>query len=227
MPTVPILIAQHDQLQMLELTHAMGRAGYAPDCASDGPTVLRKAKAADFRLLLLDMDLEEQDGPAVCARLREEGKQTPVIFVSSVAETQQKVRAFKSGADDYVTRPYEPQELILRIEAVLRRARPERNASAVECIVGPSTVDLNTGRGTRDGKPVALTGKELELLHYLHDRPNQIIPRDELLREVWRYASTDTRTLDMHMSTLRQKLEMNSHNPQHLITIRRRGYMFK
>lgn len=225
MQNTPILIAQRTIAQTLELSYTFINAGFTTETAIDGPSAARKALTMDLGLIVLDTSLDGQDGPALCAGLRSEGIETPVVFVSSSSAISDRIQAFRSGADDFITRPFDQEELILRSHALLRRfGRTE--ITGQRCRVGPSVVNLNNGRASRDSRPVFLTAKELQLLRYLYERKDQIVPRVELLREVWHYSSVSTRTIDVHLSTLRQKLESDSQNPEFLKTIRGRGYMY-
>jgi two-component system, OmpR family, alkaline phosphatase synthesis response regulator PhoP len=176
-------------------------------------------------LVLLDTVLPNSSGIDACSRLRRRGSHVPVIFVSLPAGSDIKHTAFEAGADDFIVRPLDSQELMDRVRAVLRRTIAR--ADYLSCTIGPSVVNLATGHALRLNTPVSLTDRELELLRYLYQRRERVVPRTELLREVWRYNSTDTRTVEMHMAALRRKLEADPRLPRHLLTVRRRGYVFR
>jgi DNA-binding response OmpR family regulator len=217
-----ILIAQSHRALSVELSRVLGCAGFSCDILKDGQNEVELAGC--YSLVLLDMVRGRADGPSVCAAVRARGVETPVVFVSSSAATEDRIRAFRAGADDFIARPYDAEELVLRLQAVIRRTEATKKP-VMQCRIGGSVVDLSSGWAVRQNSAIALTRRELELLRFLNERRAQLVSREELLREVWRYASHDTRTVDVHLATLRRKLEHDPRNPEHLITVRRRGYM--
>ena len=170
-------------------------------------------------LVLLDIGLPEINGFELCQRWRARG--TPIIMVTAKGRKEDKLQAFSLGADDYITKPFELQELLARIRAVLRRSRP----STERIVLGTITIDF-LKREARDGnRLIELTNREFNVLHYLAERPTSIVRRDELLREVWGYdAAVSTRAVDHAMVRLRRKIEPDPHHPKFVHTLYGDGY---
>ena len=201
--------------------------GYAVEAVRDAKVGLDRALDEAFGLILLDISSPSGSSVDVCRDLRQQGLFTPVLIVSTRKETVDKVLALKVGADDYVTRPFETLELLARVEALLRRA--PRSAAALGTIhhFGAIRVDLRRAEVWRDGRPVGLSAREFQLLRYFIEHRGDVLSRQELLREVWRYGSTtSTRTVDVHVAGLRQKLESNTKRPQLILTRLGLGYKF-
>jgi DNA-binding response OmpR family regulator len=217
-----ILIALRDPNPF---TTALEEAGYACEPFTTVHAVFERAVSKGAGLLILDSDLPDGSGIELCRHLRRIRPGLRVLFAVPESSAAVKLDAFEAGADDVVILPLDERELTLRVAAILRRGAGD--AETFTCTIGPSVVNLGTGQGVRLNVPVALTGRELDLLRYLHRYRDRLVPRDELLREVWRYNTTGTRTVDVHMATLRKKLEANPRAPRHLMTVRRRGYVLK
>ncbi|HEX3276003.1 MAG TPA: response regulator transcription factor [Gemmatimonadales bacterium] len=195
--------------------------GHEAEVAEDGGTGLSRALARAHQLILLDLMLPEADGFHVLERLRADGVDTPVLVLTARGDEVDKVRGLRSGADDYVTKPFGLRELLARIEALLRRGRPVATALAF----GAVKVDPATHEVTRAGRPVSLRPKEYELLRALLRRQGRVATRGELLREVWGYRDcVVSRTLDTHVGELRRKLEPDPARPRHILTVRKAGY---
>jgi two-component system, OmpR family, alkaline phosphatase synthesis response regulator PhoP len=218
-----ILIVEDEAGLRLTLADRLHAEGYDVETACDGETGHQRATEAEFDLLLLDVMLPRMSGFEVCRRLRQKGSITPVLMLSA------------RGADDYVTKPFEFAELLARIEALMRRsamqaaAAASSSASSVAQVFRFGTVEVHFERTEvlRDGQPVALSAREFHLLRYLIEHRGRTIPRDQLLTEVWGYvAGIPTRTLDVHLVWLRQKLEANPKAPRHFVTVRGLGYKF-
>jgi DNA-binding response OmpR family regulator len=175
----------------------------------------------DYGAVILNMAMEDEC--EVCAAIRRKQAGTAVIFVSEESAPAVRVRAFEAGADDYIVYPFDGQELVLRLHAVLRRIHANSRA---QCRIGTSLLDLTSGTHAAGGAPLGLTPKALDLLRYLYHHRGLIVSQAAILRDVWRYASTNTRTIDVHMAMLRRKLEADPGNPKHLITVRGRGYKY-
>lgn len=202
--------------------------GFEVDSAADGVTGLEKATRGKFDLVLLDVMLPGKDGFTVCNELRKLSREQPIILLTAKTSDEDIITGLTLGADDYVAKPFSVRELILRAEAVLRRARRLPEAMP-ELVVGPLTVDpLNlVGRLSGGGETIAFTRREVEILQYLRDHPGRPVSREELLAEVWGYSKTgniETRTVDIHIAKLRRKIEPNPKKPELLLTIRGEGY---
>ncbi len=198
--------------------------GYVVEYASNGEEASEKAARLPFDLIILDIMLPRKDGFTVCRDIRESGLITPILMLTARGQTADKVKGLKIGADDYVTKPFDMQELMARVEALLRRApnRPAAQAGAYQ--FGSVRIDL---RGT-DGKPVNLSAREFQLLRYFIEHAGTTLSRDDLLKEVWGYsADTFTRTVDVHVASLRQKLENDPKQPRLILTVQGLGYKFK
>lgn len=195
--------------------------GHTADVAEDGATGLALARNGVHDLVLLDLMLPALDGFRLLETLRREGIDTPVLVLTARGDEADKVRGLRNGADDYVTKPFALRELLARVGALLRRARPAPAALGFGAVV----VDPATHGVTRAGRPVSLRPKEYELLRALLRRAGQVATRSELLREVWGYQDcVISRTLDTHVGELRRKLEDDPGRPRHIITIRKIGY---
>ena len=178
-------------------------------------------------LIILDIMLPRLSGFEVCRRLRQAGIQTPILMLTARSQVVDKVVGLKTGADDYVTKPFDMMELLARIEALLRRA-PARMARPAESYrFGSVHVDFRRAEVLRDGHPVNLSAREFALLRYLIEHRGTALSREELLEKVWGYEpGTTTRTVDVHIAWLRQKLEDNPRHPQFILTVRGLGYKF-
>jgi DNA-binding response OmpR family regulator len=182
------------------------RDGYAVETCGDGTAALDVIARRRPAAVILDVGLPGLDGTQVCRRLREAGDWTPVLFVTARDDEVDRVLGLELGADDYVTKPFSPREVVARLRAVLRRQAPgARAAAALEA--GGVRLDPEARRVTASGAPVELTTTEFDLLAYLMARPGRVCPREELLAEVWGYPpGTATRTVDVHVAQLRGKL---------------------
>ncbi|MGB9604935.1 MAG: response regulator transcription factor, partial [Bryobacteraceae bacterium] len=195
--------------------------------AGDGEQGLAKASAGGFDLIILDVMLPRLSGFEVCRRLRQAGVETPILMLTARSQVVDKVVGLKTGADDYVTKPFDMMELLARIEALLRRA-PARTAKPADSYrFGAVQVDFRRAEVSRDGRPVNLSAREFALLRYLIEHRGAVLSREELLEKVWGYEpGTTTRTVDVHIAWLRQKLEENPKYPQFILTVRGLGYKF-
>jgi two-component system, OmpR family, alkaline phosphatase synthesis response regulator PhoP len=223
-----ILIVEDDPNTALVLEDALSAEGYATEHSSSGHHAVQTALAGSFDLALLDVGLPGKDGFAVCDELRRNGSHMPILLLTARTAPEDKVHGLRTGADDYVTKPFHVPELLARIQALLRR-RTQSNCPAilVEYRFGDVFVDFYRGRMMKGGRRVELTMKELVLLRYLIARRGSVVSREELLSEVWGYHSTNTRTVDVHVATLRQKVETHPHEPKHIMTVRGEGYQFQ
>ena len=205
---VSVLIVEDDPNIRELLQLYLEKDGYAVTLASDGGQGLEKFRAIKPNLVLLDVMMPVMDGWAVCKAIRAEGD-TPVIMLTAKGETDDKVTGLKAGADDYVTKPFEMKELLARIEAVLRRT--ERNcddSKARRLVFDKLSIDIDAFELTVDGRKIDTPPKEMELLFYLASSPNRVYTLNQLLDEVWGFDYFgDSRTVDVHVKRLREKLE--------------------
>jgi two-component system alkaline phosphatase synthesis response regulator PhoP len=227
-----ILIVEDEAELCMTLGDRLRSEGYDVDFASDGLSGLEKATQSPFDLVILDIMLPFRSGLDVCTEMRRAGVQTPIVLLTARSQTIEKVVGLKLGADDYVTKPFDTFELMARIEALLRR-NPNKTTTPSAVIpdsyrFGPIHLNVRRTEVTLDGKPVNLTAMEFRLLHYFAEHQGMTISREELLREVWGHsAGTYTRTVDMHVASLRQKLEPQPQKPGMIITIPGFGYRFQ
>jgi DNA-binding response OmpR family regulator len=205
--TAPLVLVVEDEPPIADLVRGyLEREGLRVRVEVDGNGALEAVAAQRPAVVLLDVGLPGLDGTQVCRRMREAGDWTPVLFVTARDDEVDRVLGLELGADDYVTKPFSPRELVARVRAVLRRSSASSGPSD-RLAVGPLTADLRTRRVTVDGTPVDLTTTEFDLLTYLMRRPDRVCSREELLAEVWGYpAGTPTRTVDVHVAQLRAKL---------------------
>ena len=220
-----ILLIEDEPALRSTLSVRLRGEGYVVDTASDGVEGFEKATNLPFDLIILDIMLPYRSGLDLCRDIRQAGLATPILFLTARHQTTDKVIGLKLGGDDYVTKPFKAAELIARIEVLLRRV-PVRSGQGVHQF-GPICIDLRRAQVTRDDKPVYLSAREFQLLRYFMERAGTTIPRTELLRSVWGYETgTLTRTVDMHVASLREKLEANPKHPELIITIAGVGYKF-
>ncbi len=222
-----LLIVEDEPGLVLTLSDRLGGEGHQVETASDGRRGLERALQEPFDLILLDVMLPGQNGFDVLRDLRQHGIETPVIMLTARGQVVDKVVGLKLGADDYLTKPFEMMELIARVEARLRRAAPKDTVDAEAYRFGAIQVDFRKAEVTRDGVPLDLSAREYQLLRYFIEHRGATISRDELLNHVWGYnAMPNTRTVDVHVAWLRQKIEPNPKHPQYIITAHGLGYKF-
>jgi DNA-binding response OmpR family regulator len=221
-----ILIVEDNPDLAFGLRNNLEIEGYDIAVAEDGLAGLREARATHPDLIILDLMMPGLDGYRVLRTLRDEGDLTPVLILSAKSEEADKVRGFRMGADDFVTKPFSLLELLARVEALLRRATAdERTPQAPLFRFGDISIDPAARRVSKSGEPVDLTDKELSLLLALARRQGAVATRQELLSEVWGHRSAVmSRTVDTHVAELRRKLEADPAAPRHIVTIRKRGY---
>jgi DNA-binding response OmpR family regulator len=202
--------------------------GYEVTVAADGPAGLAAARTVMPDLIILDLMIPGMDGYRVLKTLRDEGRDIPVLILTARGEEADKVRGFRLGADDYVTKPFGVLELLARVEAVLRRSTVRDAAHPPPERFGDVEVNPATHGVTRAGEQVPLAPKEFELLIALLRRDGAVVSRHELMKEVWGYAdSVVSRTVDTHIAELRRKLEADPADPRHILTVRKAGYRLK
>jgi DNA-binding response OmpR family regulator len=220
-----LLMIEDEPGLRLTLTDRLTAEGFTVESRADGLNGLAAARQAGYDLILLDVMLPGMDGFTICRTLREEGVDTPVLMLTARGQGDDRVAGLKIGADDYLPKPFHTPELLARIEALLRRAKKEPLAENLR--IGDIEIDAKAAVVRRDGQEVALSAKEYQLLRFLAQRRGEVVSRDMLLKEVWGYNATpNTRTVDVHMTWLRQKMEKDPSAPVHLVTVRGMGYRF-
>lgn len=222
-----LLLVEDEPGLQLAVSDRLAAEGYAVETAGDGPTAIVRGAGEPFDLIILDVMLPGRDGFDVARTLRQQGVQTPILMLTARSEVVDRVVGLKLGADDYLTKPFEMIELLARVEALLRRAPVSSGVSLERYRFGDIVVDARRAEVTRNGQPLELSAKEFQLLRYLIEHRGATISREELLQEVWGYnAMPSTRTIDVHIAWLRQKLEANARVPQFILTIHGLGYKF-
>jgi DNA-binding response OmpR family regulator len=222
-----VLVVEDDEAMAVALRDGFVYEGYDVTVARDGEAGLRMARESSLDLMILDVMLPKMTGLEICKLLRGEGSDLPIIMLTARGQEIDKVLGLKLGADDYVTKPFSFMELMARVEAVLRRARPAGGQQRPVYRFGDVTVDFDRHEATRGGEPLELTPREFRLLGYLLEHRGEVVSREELLDAVWGYDTIPfTRTVDTHIAKLRKKIEADPSDPHHIITVHRLGYKF-
>ncbi len=205
---ISVLVVEDDKNIQSLLQMYLEKEGYAVTVADDGGQGLAKFRSIKPDLVLLDVMMPVMDGWTVCKMIRAES-QSPIIMLTAKSETDDKVTGLRCGADDYITKPFEMKEVLARIEAVLRRSdRSAAEPKARKLVFDKLTIDMDAFELTVDGKKIDTPPKEMELLFYLASSPNRVYTRNQLLDEVWGFDYFgDSRTVDVHVKRLREKLE--------------------
>ena len=201
--------------------------GYEVESAADGRKGLVKALTGKFDLIILDVMLPSMNGFDICNEIRQVDREQLIIMLTAKVSDEDIVNGLKLGADDYIGKPFGVQELVLRVEAVLRRAKGSANADAVIRFDSGLEIDTRNLNGRCGTKDIAFTRREIEILQYLAAHSDRPVSRSELLSEVWGYARNldiETRTVDIHIAKLRRKIETDAKAPRRLITVRGAGY---
>jgi two-component system alkaline phosphatase synthesis response regulator PhoP len=228
-----ILLVEDEEALRMTLGDRLRKEGYAVNCAADGSEGFEKATRLAFDLILLDVMLPGKTGFSVCEDIRKAGLITPILMLTALGQTADKVKGLRIGADDYLTKPFHMQELMARVEALLRRAPNGAARGSVqirpECYAfGDVEVDVRGTETRRAGTRVNLSAREFSLLHYFVEHPGATLSREELLTQVWGYSGKMfTRTVDVHVASLRQKLEPEPKVPRFFVTVQGLGYKFK
>lgn len=220
-----ILVVEDEKDMLMALADRLKSESYVVECCKDGKEGLDRATCDPFDLILLDVMLPSMSGFDVCRRIRQEGLVMPVLMLTARGQTIDKVVGLRIGADDYVTKPFEMAELMARVEALLRRAPSRPPGSGGPYQIGSLRVDLRRVEVLRDNKPLSLSCREFQLLSYFVAHPGAGLSRSELLKEVWGFAANvSTRTVDVHVAALRQKLENDPKKPELILTVPGLGY---
>ena len=223
-----VLVVEDDAAIRQGIVDTLGFSGYEALSADNGDDGMRKAVRGGYDLLLLDLVLPGHSGLEILAEVRTSRPTTPVIIMSALGDEADRIKGLTLGADDYVVKPFSVKELMARVVAVLRRS-PERPSDVARIPIPGGAVDLKRGEVSFDGgDPCELSERELELLRYLAGNRGRAVSRDEILRRVWRLDPNkiETRTIDMHVARLREKLGDDPADPHIIMTVRGKGYKF-
>src|SRR5499426_714780 len=224
-----ILLIEDENSLLVSLTDLLTDEGYQMETAQDGETGYQRAVNEPFDLIILDIKLPRKNGFDVCRDLRKNGIDAPIIMLTARGQVVDRVLGLKLGADDYLVKPFEQIELIARMEALLRRVASGASvaSSPNRYRFGPVLINFRSGEIERNGSQIVLTALEFKLLRYFIEHRAVIVSRNQLLDEVWGYnAMISTRTVDMSISGLRQKIETTPKRPEYLLTIHGFGYKF-
>ena len=223
---VRVLVVEDDVEAAAYIVKGLRESGHVVDHAADGDDGLNLAMSGQFDVLVIDRMLPKQDGLSVVSSLREEGRTTPVLFLSALGEVEDRVSGLRAGGDDYLTKPFAFAELLARIEVLVRRASPGE-AQQTRMQVGGLEMDLLSRKVTRDGQDIDLQPREFRLLEYLMKHAGQVVTRTMLLENVWEYHfDPQTNVIDVHVSRLRAKIDKNFETPL-LHTVRGAGYTLR
>jgi two-component system, OmpR family, alkaline phosphatase synthesis response regulator PhoP len=221
-----ILIVEDEEGLRMTLSDRLRSEAYIVDLASDGQEGLKKATSLTFDLIILDIMLPRRSGLDVCREIRAAGFATPILLLTARDQIVDKVVGLKFGADDYVTKPFDTLELMARVDALLRRSQPYPPHRVLQ--FATLRMDVTATEVTLDGKEVELSAREYQLLKYFMEHPGETLSRKELLEEVWGYEDgVISRTVDVYIASLRQKLETDAKHPELILTVQRTGYKFK
>jgi two-component system alkaline phosphatase synthesis response regulator PhoP len=219
-----ILVVEDEPAMVRLLRDNLVYEGYEVLVAGDGETAVTMAFEKNPDLILLDIMLPKLDGLSVCRRLRERNLEAPIIMLTARNLERDKVTGLKIGADDYLTKPFSVAELLARTEAILRRAGQKRFETYS---FGDIDINFSSFEAKKRGKPIELSPREFEILHYMVEHRGQVISRTEMLDRIWGYGGQAlTRTVDSHIANLRQKIEDVPSNPVYIQTVHRIGYKF-
>ena len=223
-----ILLVEDEPGLSLTVSDLLAAEGYAVQTAMDGPSGLSKGLNGAFDVIVLDVMLPGKNGFEVCKELRQNGCDSAILMLTAKTQVVDRVVGLRLGADDYLAKPFDPAELLARLEALLRRITKTRRVQVLRFQFGDVQADFESGQVRKGGTLLSLAAKELQLLRYLIDRRGAVVPREELLQNIWEYQSyVSSRTIDVHIAWLRQKLEDSPQNPKHIHTVRGVGYRFE
>jgi DNA-binding response OmpR family regulator len=220
-----ILVVDDDRATRKVLQQLFETEGFAVVTATNGTEGLAAFRTNRPSFVILDLKMPQLGGHDVCRQIRRDSEEVPIIILTGSPDEISRVVLLELGADDYVTKPFSPKELLARVRAVLRRTR--RSAPVEQLYFDDVSIDFQKMEAVRGDQTVALTPQEFKLLKYLAQYPERVISREQLLNDVWGYTSyPSTRTVDSHILTLRQKLEKEPRNPVHFVTVHNAGYKF-
>ncbi len=220
-----ILIVEDDRNIALGIEDNLKMEGFIPVLAYDGQEALEKVKTEKPDLIILDVMLPKLRGLDVCRKLKKDGSKTPIIILSALGEEADKVAGLELGADDYVTKPFSPKELVTRVKTILRRAQTSQEAAPETYDFGSIKADFKKFQVSKDGQEIKFTAAEYKILKLLFANAGDPVSRHTILGDIWSDDVT-TRTVDTHIWNIREKLEDDPKNPKHIITVHRIGYKF-
>jgi DNA-binding response OmpR family regulator len=222
-----ILIIEDEERILMGLEDNLRIEGYQVSSATDGQKGFSMAKDQSFDLIILDIMLPKMNGFEVCKQLRQTGITTPILILTAKSQEVDKVLGLEIGADDYVTKPFSPRELIARVNAIIRRMKQNQQTTELYNF-GDVDIDFKNYEAKKNGQPINLTALEFTLLHFLITHANQVITRDSILDNVWgNSVYVYPRTIDTHIANLRKKIEDDPENPKFIIGVRSIGYKFR
>ena len=228
-PKKRVLLVEDERGLLISLSDRLLSEGYFVQGASDGRTGYETGLRERFDLILLDLMLPDMDGLEVCRNLRRKGIRVPILMLTARGQVADRVRGLKLGADDYLVKPFEPAELLARMEALLRRSCAGRDAEPQpdSYCFGPIRVDFAREEVLRERIPVVLLPRQYQLLCYFIRHRDTVLTRGRLLDDVWGYDTVpESRTVDVHVAGLRRKIEPDPRSPRYLLTVHHRGYKF-
>ena len=222
-----ILLIEDEKGLVRTLSDLLRAQAYEVESAADGNEGALKAMTGEFDLIILDIMLPGMSGWEVCRTIRREGGDVLILMLTARAHVTDRVSGLRLGADDYLTKPFDPSELLARVESLLRRTHREKLPPVARFRFSDVQVDFEKAQVLKSDVPVTIAVKELQLLRYLIDNRGKAISREQILKDVWAYQpDVSTRTIDVHIRWLRQKLEDNPQFPKHIVTVRGTGYRF-
>ncbi len=222
-----ILVVEDEGSLAAFMSDVLESEGHSVEVVTDGPTGLQAAMKGPFDLLILDVMLPGLTGHKICKSVRERGFEGGILMLSAKDEVRDRIEGFRTGADDYLVKPFALAELAARVEALLRRTHNDGQQPVEACVFGNVVVDFTRLRLMKGGSRIRLTAKEWALLRLFVRHRGEVLSRETILRRIWvERDDVAARTVDVHIVWLRQKLEDNPHSPTHILTIRGRGYRF-
>jgi two-component system alkaline phosphatase synthesis response regulator PhoP len=222
-----ILLVEDEPGVVRVVSDLLRAEGHAVETAKDGATGLRRATEESFDLLILDVMLPGPDGFDICHAARQRGFDGAILMLTAKGQVRDRVEGLRTGADDYLVKPFDPEELVARVAALLRRVHKEQLTPVMRIEFGGNTADFARMEFTRHGRRLDLAAKEAELLRFLINHRGQVLTRERILNQVWKEQPHITaRTVDVHIAWLRQKLEDDPQTPKHILTLRGEGYRF-
>jgi two-component system alkaline phosphatase synthesis response regulator PhoP len=222
-----ILMVEDEPGVALVVADLLRAEGHEVETVADGNAGLQRALARKFDLLILDVMLPGLGGYEICDSIRRHGFDGAILMLTARGEVSDRVKGLRTGADDYLVKPFDPDELVARVGALLRRVHKEELTPVMKFQFGSVTADFSKGEFSKDARPVSLAAKEIELLRHLINHRGRVLSRQDLLDQLWKHQPHITeRTVDVHIAWLRQKLEDQPGSPRFILTARGEGYYF-